>query len=430
LIANRKTRQVLLLAESTGLSQNATVEFVLIDQNSGHGYEALFWSFAKPSDIRTALMFIGIQPGSPFNPDNLRFWPKGERITIKVADTNGVAFTPSERIESLALDKKTGKTIPGTGFVFTGSMQSPDPRGESGLVCAADVYEPNSIVSLYNEPGTLLDVPRQASKGDVYGTQVVSHNQQFTRGQLLTLILEPERRTGESCVQDLMLEVGLNPTTLKQVATESGPGISGRAFSFRLTDQKGTLLNRIPTLEDALSVISGMLKNGLDPYLALRFDGAIALHDVRRLCLLFNVLETRSGIRIEPPGPGQLFYRAFLPDERWRDAGTRLEQPWELHLTGNGGRISGKLVWHEEIWTAGKTDPTLKEASFDVPTPQALRAQLDADETKGNHEGRRPNIPILIVYAGPDMTYGELLLFLQPAHSTHKTIHVFLPDTR
>ena len=38
-------------------------------------------------------------------------------------------------------------------------------------LCAADVYGPNTIASTYNEPATLLDLPRQAAQGDVYSFQ-------------------------------------------------------------------------------------------------------------------------------------------------------------------------------------------------------------------------------------------------------------------
>ena len=40
-----------------------------------------------------------------------------------------------------------------------------------------------------------------------------------------------------------------------------------------------------------------------------------------------------AGIRVEPPSPGQLYFKALLPDEAMRPRARRVSQPWELHLT-------------------------------------------------------------------------------------------------
>ena len=72
LVADRKERKVDILVEATGLAGGAVAEFLLVDQSSSHGYEALLWSFAKPSDVHAALLFIGLRPGAPYNPRALR----------------------------------------------------------------------------------------------------------------------------------------------------------------------------------------------------------------------------------------------------------------------------------------------------------------------------------------------------------------------
>lgn len=426
LVANRKTKQVELLAESTGLGGNSTAEFLLIDQASGHGYEALFWSYAKPSDVHAALLFVGMQPGAPYDPGQLRFWPKGERVNVSIVDTNRSVGTSPLRIENLILDKKTEKPLAESGLIFTGSIRAPDPKGGTGIVYVADNYDPKSIASLYNEPGTVLDVPWQADKGAVYGAQVVNPEYVYSAGDLMTLILEPERKDGSSRVKNLVMEVGFG-------AVRPGPGDpavklveAGRSFTFRVKDTKGNVLGKDVSLEGALAAISELLKTGSEPYLSVCFDGTLTLSDVRRTCVILGVIEAGAGLRFEPPQEGQLYFKAFVPDERWRDADTRIAQPWELHLVREKGIVSGKLVMTEAIWADGNPDPKMKVTSFDVASPKALREQLDADAERRKQGNRSPDLPVLLIFAKGDLTYGELMRFITPALRTHNTVHVFL----
>ena len=84
LVADRKRRRIELAVESAGLGRDAPCEFAVIDETSGHGYEALLISFAKPSAVHQALRFIGQEPGEPYDPDALRFWAKGEPFILSL----------------------------------------------------------------------------------------------------------------------------------------------------------------------------------------------------------------------------------------------------------------------------------------------------------------------------------------------------------
>jgi hypothetical protein len=426
LVANRKTKQIELLAESTGLSADSNAEFLLIDQASGHGYEAILWSYAKPSDVHAALVFVGMQPGAPCDPAQLRFWPKGERVMISIVGMNLATGMPPLRIETLILDKKTGKPMEAEGFPFTGSIRVPAPQGSTGVVYAADHHDPMSIVSLYNETGTVMDVPRQAGKGAVYGSLVVSPDHAFAAGDLLTLILEPERKDGLRRVKDLVLEVRLGPAKPDPADLQAKPAGAGQPLAFSVRDVMGKDLVKEASLDGALASIAGLLKEGSEPYVSIRFDGSLPLSDVRRTCGVISVIESNTGIRFEPPQAGQLYYKVFLPDEQWRDAKKRFGQPWELHLAREKGIVSGKLVLHEAVWAEGSTEPVMKVTSFDVATPKALREQLDADAERRRRGDLSPDLPVLLIYSGGDLTYGELVRFITPALGTHNTVHVFL----
>ena len=61
LLANKETKRVSILAEATGLEAETVIEFLLIDQSCGRGYESLLWTFARRRDDYRALALIGMQ---------------------------------------------------------------------------------------------------------------------------------------------------------------------------------------------------------------------------------------------------------------------------------------------------------------------------------------------------------------------------------
>ena len=122
-------------------------------------------------------------------------------------------------------------------------------------------------------------------------------------------------------------------------------------------------------------------------------------------------------MRIMPPPAGHLYYRAFVPDEQYRDRSRRMAQPWELTLRLVGGSVTGTLTRLEQVWKESQVWPDLKVADFGVATPQELRPKMDK-------EG--PGIPVMLVFADDAMSYGQLMTFLSPVMSDHPTIHVYL----
>lgn len=428
LVAHRKTKRVEVLAESTGLAGGSISEFLLVDQDSANGYEAILWSFARPSDVHAALEFIGVKPGERYDPAQLRFWPKGERINVSVLPKDGTNGVAPIRLETLILDKNTEKPLPETGFVFTGSIEVSAPDGKLGKVYAADAYDPKSVISAFNSVATVLDVPRQANQGEVYEFQVVNPDHALPGGTLLTLVLEPERKDGESRVKNLVLDIAPGRGGSEPAAKEPRPPKAGQPFDFLLKDSAGKPVGKDPTLEGALDTLGGLMKKGIEPYLAVRFDEALKLRDVRNTCLVLGLIEATSGLRIEPPAKGQLYYKAFLPDERWRDPEGRIIQPWELHLARSKGKVAGTLVFRETLWNDDSTKPEIKVNSYDAATPKAVRERLDGDTAERKASGKSPGLAVLLVFVeAADLTYGELMSFVGPALTTHNTVHIFFP---
>jgi len=68
----------------------------------------------------------------------------------------------------------------------------------------------------------------------------------------------------------------------------------------------------------------------------------------------------------------------------------------------------------------------VKVTEFAVDSGESIRKRLDADADRRREAGRDPAPPILLVFAGGDLTYGRLFDFLSLALPTHNTIHVYL----
>ena len=221
LVADRKGRSVDLWAAATGLGPLEPLEFVLIGEASGHGYEALAISGAKPSDVYEGLQYIGMKPGRPVNRSGLAFWPKGERVLVSIASVDPDAIPiPAE---TFVLDDETGAAMRQAGFVFTGA--SPDAQGHT--VYVPDEIDPCSILSTYNEPGSVLDVPRLAEQGSVYGRYRLHPDHALPSNSLLRITITPERTSGLPRVLDLDVTIASNidsPDTPQFIVTNDGSG--------------------------------------------------------------------------------------------------------------------------------------------------------------------------------------------------------------
>ncbi len=441
LVADRRRQRLEILAESTGLSENSIVEFLLISETSCHGYEALAVAFAKPSDIHQALEFIGLPAGAPCNPQKLRMWPKGERVILSLVSPPGSTSTPV-RIERLIMDKRADKPLPEVGFVFTGSVMVPHEGGGPGQEYGADMWEPKAIVSIYNEPHSVLSVPRIARQSDVYGSQVVNPEFALAKGTLLTLFLEPEYKSGRKRVSDLTLEVRPAADAARQTAADTGTGLAGSkappeglpgrepppsaAMAFELRDLPGQVLAHERSLPAIRAALESLAAKGCDPCVSVRFGRELGLGAVQVICRELSKLDDGAAMRVEPPSPGELYYRAFLADERWLKRENRASQPWELRLAPKGDTLSGKLSQVESAGEGEDLVPKFKTTETEIPDSRALGRRLEADAGNRKREHQRPRLPVMLVFADPVLTYGQLVDFIQPVLSLNHVVYVYL----
>jgi len=411
LTANRKEQRVDVYAEATGIETEMIVEFLLIDAASSKGYEALIWSHARPSDIHRALEFIGMQPGKPFHPGKLRFWPKGERVLTGIGAVGDNGRIP---LESLIVDRTANRSLPATGFVFAGSTMVHRPEIPDEKAYAADVIDPRSVASIYNDATAVLDVPRRALQNHVYGRQRVAPTYQFKKNERLTVTLEPEYKSGRKRVTDISLNV-----------TPAEKTMANQSIQFALTDAKGQSMLKRQTLAEVLGVFGSMKRDGRDPFVSVHFSAELKLGVVRRVCRVLQAIDTEQGIRVEPPARRQLYYEAFLPDAQLLDRAKRITDPWEVHLRRTGhDQIVARVIRHKSQFVDGRREESV--ISQDTLLALGLRRHLDADASRRKSAGQRPAPRVLIVFGKSDLTYGELVDFLMPAMATHNVVHVFL----
>jgi hypothetical protein len=408
LLADRKAQRVIIQAEATGLDTKGNPpEFFLIGQHSGHGYEALALSFAKPGDIHKALVFIGMEPGRPVNVRELQLWPKGERVIMTFAAQDPDKPFGPVRVESLFLDEDTRKPLQNAGLVFTGSVMIDSIAEPGKKVYAADAREPASIASNYNESESVLDVPWQATKAAVYGHSIINPEFVLPTNQLLTVTIEPEYKDGNKRVMDLTLDVTVS-------ADEKTQG----KLAYRILATDGKVVNKTNDAAGMINFFRTVCQKGHDPFVTLRPGNMLTIGAVRNLCAGLASVESASGIRLEPPPEGHLFYKAFLSEDKYRDRAQRHAQPWELHFAAKNSGYTVTLTKVEQIWKeTGDLQPDLKASDFPVAAPQSLPKLLQENG---------PGLPVIFVFAPSALTYGELMSYLKPVLSTHGIVYVYV----
>ncbi|MDA0322377.1 MAG: YdjY domain-containing protein [Verrucomicrobia bacterium] len=417
LYANHASREVFVFAETAAVSVHDPIEFFLIGESSGHDYEALAISFANPSDIDRALQFIGLKPGRPIDIDSFRMWPKGDQVALSMLLATDDSETREVGIEELLVDDRTKSTFQQGGFLFVGSRQVPDPSNPDQKVYAADVLEPNSIAANYNESTTVLDVPTQRSKGEQY--RHISRNPELhlEAGRLVVLKLKPQHEHGQSRVRDLVLEV--SPAAAADAGTS---GVGGLALALHSTD--GALASDAPTLPGLLAGLERIVAEGGMPYVQIRLNPALTLAQCKAACAAIAGLEGIEGIRVEPPPTGHAYYKAFLPREAYRTPADRPTQPWEIHLKHAAHAYTVEAVLTRTEYGEDIMNPTFERKSYSIDSPDAVAAQLGEVESKLDpDEILLPRV--LIFYAPPTITYGDLSAIMAPLLKEYPIVYVF-----
>jgi hypothetical protein len=355
--ADRQARQVEVLAIATGIRREP-IEFFVVGEN-GRDYESLAVTLAKPSDLHQALVFIGIAPGQPVDYNRLYYWPRGERVVLSFAwdveaPGGGAAQRRTLRAEELLYDSRRERTLPKVGLVFTGSVKLP-AADDIPERYAADVS--GAIASNYNDAFAMLDVPYRAQQGEIYGSLTAVDTCPFAVGQRLRLILTPYSPAGTTRVRQMALEV-------------AGPAADAAALRFALAplDAPAAVPPKA-TFEQLLEQLHGELQAERDLFVQVRFGHELTVRPLAEFAPLLGAMLEKEVLRVEPRDD-ELYYKAFLPVEKWRARADRLLQPLELHF----GAEEHRLVYLEEVEQGQEV--TLREHSYPFRQPGELAGIL------------------------------------------------------
>lgn len=291
---DKDRHSVTFTARSTDCGLDTQLEFLFVGPNSDHGYEAMFITDASVTDFAKAFAEAGIPTGAPVDFPGCRFWPVGEALTIEPAITNLVREMRGDKTPVIA---------------YTGGT-----RDEKGIP-EADTNMPSAVFALYNCPQSLLQFNDTLDQSTTYG-----------RFQAAVKIPEGERRTftltwnGKPAHETLPLVIA--------------PGKLQEAFTALKAKAEKSALSVTPDFSPELTV-----KDAQDAATAISMIDSVR-------------------VKINGFAKGQLFYRAYLPLEKWRDRKERLAQPPEVHFKADGTFVVTRIV---EKWSTDDdvTDPTL-----------------------------------------------------------------------
>ena len=374
-VADAQQRTVRLLAEAVGHAAGVTTEFLLVGPSSDRAYESAAITIAKPSDIAQAMEHIGVPRGGGVHSRPFRFWPFGERVDATVRHLNTPEAKPYP-LQALVADTG-GESLLGNGLVFTGG------RWRDGA-CQADTWQPCAVVSLYNEAGTIFDIPFQAAQGAIYGR--VSLAKALPYGDVLEITLTP-----------LLAKDGQpRAMPLNVTAAQEGGG-----WVVTCTGADGTVRKK-GTLADVLDWMKAEDAAGRELFVTLTMSDDLPLSKAADVARVFYMLDGK-GIKLDGKGEGGVFPRAFLPKEQWREREGRTPQPFEVHVTANAdGTFAKRLTFIEEDWTVEGLDPKLTPKDYPFS---------EWDE-----------LPALVQKAGGEDNKVNLLFVFAPAAAPLKTV--------
>ena len=164
-----------------------------------------------------------------------------------------------------------------------------------------------------------------------------------------------------------------------------------------------------------LAAFGRLTESGYDPFVSVAFDAAMSVSNAQVAAAFLDGIEGEHGIRVEPPAPGELFYRALIPPERFRRRADRPQQPRELHASLKDGLLNASLVTIEEHWAEGAAQADLTVTSAPAIDPAGLSKMLAAS----------PQPPVLLIFADPSVTLQQLRPYLSAARPTHPTVHIY-----
>lgn len=398
---DRNAGEVVVLAEFCGIDPNATVEFPIVGELSDRDYESIFRTFAKPGSIGKALESLGLPRGRNVDFGKMEFWPYGERVEIDVAPfaaTNGM-WTP---IQNYIVDMSSRAPLAYKSFVYCGSRDAED-FAPGARQC--DAMAPNSVLSTYNEPQTLIDMPGRCAQNDVYERFLLAPDHNLVPFGLYRIRFRRARDAeGNPIGSPVDMEL--------QIAGGDGTGVEYRS---RIGGEERRFTNAV----DFVEFVKAAAGKGAPLFATVSFHDSLTLQEAAAQAKVISQIEGESGIRVNGPGPDGIFYRGFLPSEAWRERANRPSQPWEIGFgepATNGARRI-RLTKTIEDWTSTDSlDPILSTEEYLAETPA---------EVAGTMSEHGDGLPVVLAFAPGSAHLGEIMPTIRAVKAKHPTVYIF-----
>ncbi|MBO7309344.1 MAG: hypothetical protein J6V38_06915 [Kiritimatiellae bacterium] len=335
---------------STDCGVDTEIEFLFVGPNSDHDYESMFKTVAPVSEIADAFAKAGFPLGSPMSTDGCRFWATGDEVIMEPAFTNLVKDLRSKNQPRM---------------IFTGGSRN--AKGEAD----AAKEMPEAIFALYNLSQSLILFDDFFDQSATYGRFKVA--QKIPAGE--------KRRITFKYVSDTAHRketVKIGDTNLVELANHLKAKSAGASLDI-LCD----------------------------------FDPKTTLKSARDAARLLQMLDSRK-IKINGVKEGQLYYKAYLPLEKWRDRKERLAQPPEVRFAADG---SISVTEIKEDWSdENSLDPKLTPVEKRYADPQAAASAVDAVASK---------VFTVFFYASENSEIGRIFEFRKKLKTPKLNIYVF-----
>jgi hypothetical protein len=369
-VADKAARTVRLLAEATGIGSGETVEFFAIGPLSDRAYESMFVTVASPADIAAACDEIGLPRGKGVDPTAARFWPLGEKVAVTVAAWGkDAASRPSGAVTAFLKDVRAvdeGRILEAP-FAYTGGARDAD-----GLPVAS-TNAPCAVFALYNHGPALLQLDGMVDQSASYGRFVTAAKHREGALFEVRIAWDGKRRVKE---KTLMLTADNAPAAMRALKEESV---------------------------------------GLDVHAGLSFDSSVTVERAASVARAFSMLDG-AGVKMNGCARGQFFFRAFLPEEKWRDRAARAFQPFEVRVAEDGSRT---FTFVEEDWSGEGLDPVLKPRT----TPFREWGELPGLVAKTGEQGSK--IAVMFIYAPKGARVADLAPAKEAVFPRISTFYVF-----
>lgn len=308
---------VTFTATSTDCGLDMQLEFLFVGPTSDRDYESMFVTDASVKEIADAFDKAGIPRGRFIDPAASRFWPAGDVLEMKPSFSELVREMRGEKVPPV---------------VYTGGS-----RDASGLP-EAETNMPSAVFALYGCGQSLVHLDDSLDQSVTYG-----------RFQPAVKIPKGERRSFTFTWDGKKF---WEPHTLKLEHAKIAEALAG------LKDHAARC--EVDVTAD--------------------FSGDLTVAEASAFAQAISMVDS-SRVKINGFPEGQLFYRAYLPMEKWRDRKERLSQPPEVHLRDDG---TATVVFVKEDWSdPDSLDPKLtpEEFVFSDYASAAAKAESFAGKT-------------------------------------------------